>query len=94
MKKFNYNEEYNRRMEYINQSFQGDCKENEEITVDADTGWKTPEDIYIRYERVSNKTHISGSVHLSPALMCMLSDITVFCICSDILAGWRKNVSH
>jgi hypothetical protein len=83
------NDEYNKRVDYINEVFQSRCMDYEEITVYADIGWKASFDIYIRYESVKNKKHVHESGHLDPKLMCDLSDSTISAICNDLLCNWR-----
>ena len=84
--------EHNNRLMMINNFFQKNCNDNEEIEVYADVGWKQSYDIYIHYESVRNKNHISESYYLSPKLMTDLSDSTVNLICTDLLAKWRGEV--
>lgn len=85
------NGEYNNRLMFINDFFNRNSTDNESIEVYADVGWKQSHDIYIHYESVKNKEHISESYYLSPKLMADLCESTVILICTDLLAKWREN---
>jgi hypothetical protein len=82
---------YNERLHFISDFFQQKCDNNEEITVDADIGmFNCTGNIYIHYECVKNKKHVSESYYLSPKLMCDISNVTIISICTDLLLKWRS----
>jgi len=89
MQKFD-NPTSNARMEFINAYFQEGLGENEEITINANSGWKSTGDIDISYHRVQNKKHTQGRYSIRPELLCDLSDVTVQAICTDLLNKFRK----
>ena len=89
MKKFN-DIDKDKRLELINNVFQRNSTENEEIRVYADVGWKCGGDIYIHYESVKNKKHTTATQYLDPELMCDLHEGTVSAICCELLMKWRK----
>jgi hypothetical protein len=81
---------YDMRLDFIDKHLQKLCSDNEEILVEADVGWKCPNDIYIYYCRVSNKKKSADSIHLDPSLMCLLSELAVETVLDELLWLWRS----
>lgn len=92
MRKFD-NPTKQKRLEFINNVFQRNSNDNEEIVVCADVGWHCSGNIYIHYESVKNKKHTSETRYLDPELMCDLHEGTVSAICCELLMKWRKEES-
>ena len=77
------NDKWNVRLDFVNNFFEKDCKDNEIFDVNAEQ--RGIDQISVKYRIIEKKQYRYNSAYFSPDLLCNLSDATVLLILKEYL---------